>query len=67
MKKDKTLAELMILARSIVMTDEERREQAASFAYGNLALTKEWQYKPESELVKLRMLCREMAGCKGRG
>ncbi len=57
----------MILARSIEMTDEERREQAASFAYGNLALTAEWRYRPESHLQELRMLCRELAGCKGRG
>lgn len=52
----------MIEARKIVMTDAERREQAASFAFGNLALTKEWRYKPESELVKLRHMCMEMAG-----
>jgi hypothetical protein len=46
------------------MTDEEQREQAASFAFGNLALTKEWSTKPVAELAKLRELCRKLAGCK---
>lgn len=47
------------------MTDEERREQAASFAFGNLALTREWCDKTADQLAELRETCRRMAGCKG--
>ena len=46
------------------MTDEERNEQAASFAFGQLALTKEWQDKSAPELAELRETCRRLAGCK---
>ena len=59
-----TLDELIVEARKYKMTDEERREQVASFAFGNLALTREWSRKPVAELEKLRQLCRKMAGCK---
>lgn len=47
------------------MTDEERKEQAASFAFGNLALTKEWIDADAVKLAGLRAMCRRMAGCKG--
>lgn len=59
------LVELMKQARDRgPMSDEERREQAASFTFGNLALTKEWREKSVIELAELRKLCRKMAGCK---
>lgn len=45
------------------MTDEERREQAASFAFGQIALTKEWRDRPADELAQLRAHCRKLAGC----
>lgn len=45
------------------MTDEERREQAASFAFGQLALTAPWCDKQADELAELRALCRRMVGC----
>lgn len=48
------------------MTDEERREQAASFAFGNLALTKEYANASEAKLVQLRSTCRRMAGCSSK-
>jgi hypothetical protein len=46
------------------MTDGERREQAASFAFGNLALTREWADASAERLAELRAMCRRMAGCK---
>jgi hypothetical protein len=58
------MADLIEKARALgPMTDEQRREQAASFAFGNLALTKEWCDKPSDELAKLRDACRRAAGC----
>lgn len=60
---DLTLEELIEKARKTPMTDDERREQAASFAYGNLALTKEWADASEEKLAWLRSTCRRMAGC----
>lgn len=46
------------------MTEEERREQAASFAFGNMALTREWQKKTPEELAALKAQIRKLAGCK---
>lgn len=58
-----TLNDLLEKARnSGPMTDEQRREQAADFAFGQLALTKEWRGRPISELDQLRALCRKLAG-----
>lgn len=62
------MADLIEAARALgPMSDADRREQAASFAFGNLALTQEWCDKPAPELVKLRELCRQMAGCPPKG
>jgi hypothetical protein len=59
------LVDLIERARAMgPMTDEERREQAASFAFGQLALTKEWRDKSARELAELRAACRRLAGCK---
>ncbi len=61
----KDMADLIEKARALgPMTDAERREQAASFAFGNLALTSQWADKPADELAKLRELCRKAAGCE---
>lgn len=58
------MAELIEKARALgPMTDSQRREQAASFAFGNLALTREWADRSSPELEELRELCRRMAGC----
>lgn len=58
------MADLIEAARKLgPMTDEQRREQAASFAFGNLALTSAWRDKSAPELAELRALCRELAGC----
>lgn len=45
------------------MTDEERREQAASFAFGQLALTREYADATADKLAELRERCRCAAGC----
>jgi len=47
------------------MSDAERREQAASFAFGNLALTSQWRDATHEELKVLRERCRRAAGCEG--
>lgn len=58
------LAELIEAARKLPpMTDEERREQAASFAFGQIALTREYADADADKLAALRALCRKMAGC----
>lgn len=58
------MADLIEKARALgPMTDAQRREQAASFAFGNLALTSQWCDKPAEELAKLREMCRKAAGC----
>lgn len=58
------MADLIEAARKLgPMTDEQRREQAASFAFGQLALTSAWADKAADELAELRQLCRELAGC----
>lgn len=44
------------------MTQEQKAEQAASFAYGNIALTKEYRDAPPAKLEELRVLCRRAAG-----
>lgn len=62
-KKTDDLDELIKRVTAMPMTDEERREQAASFAFGNIALTKEWANKSEEELNKLRRKLRRMSGC----
>ncbi len=60
-----TFEQLLEQARALgPMTDEQRREQAANFAFGQLALTKEWHGRPLSELAELRALCRKMAGLR---
>jgi len=66
LKEISEMATLIEAARKVVMTDEQRREQAASFAFGQLALTKEWSDKSAPELAELRALCRKMAGCAMR-
>lgn len=60
----RVFAALVERARAPRMTEEERREQAASFAFGQMALMKEWRDAPPETLDKLRALCRRLAGCK---
>ncbi len=58
------MAELIEAARALgPMSDEQRREQAASFAFGQIALTSAWRDKQAPELAELRAMCRRMAGC----
>lgn len=62
---DKRLAELMAMVRKLPpMTEEQRNEQRASFAYGQLACMKEYAHASMAELGELRRLCRKAAGCK---
>lgn len=44
-------------------TEEEKREQAASFAFGNLALSSRCSEATPEELEALRARCRKAAGC----
>lgn len=60
--KPLTLDDLLHAARDSKMSDDERREQAASFAFGQLALTKAWRNRPLTDLTELRTRCRELAG-----
>lgn len=46
------------------MTEDQKKEQRACFAYGQLALTKEYREASDDKLRELRMLCREVAGCR---
>lgn len=58
-----TLEDLIEAAKKLPpMTDLERREQAASFAFGQIALTREWREKPVEDLAKLQAMCRKAAG-----
>lgn len=64
-KDHQKMIELIEAARKLgPMTDEQRREQNASFAFGNLALTSDWTNSSETELQALYTLCRNLAGCK---
>ena len=62
--EEKKLADLIEKARAAPMTEEERREQTANFAFGNLAMTKEWHNRSPAELEALRQKIRKLAGCK---
>lgn len=63
LKETEDLAALIEEARKLgPMTDEQRREQAASFAFGQIALTSQWRDRSAPELAKLRETCRQMAG-----
>lgn len=44
------------------MTEQERKEQRASFAYGNLALMREYRDASPEKLEALRQMCRSAAG-----
>lgn len=63
-----TLASLSEAVRRIrelpPMTEDERNEQAACFAYGNLALMREYHDASPEKLEALRQMCRKAAGCK---
>jgi hypothetical protein len=65
MRKDQvteTLEGLIAHARTLPpMTKEEQNEQAASFAFGNLALMKEYDNATPEQLEKLRQMCRSAA------
>ncbi len=52
-------------ARIVQMTDKDRREQAASFAFGQVALMKEHANDTQAELAELMATCRRLAGCQG--
>jgi hypothetical protein len=61
------MAKLIEAARALgPMSDNQRREQAASFAFGQLALTRKWRDKSAPELSELRELCRKLANCSDR-
>jgi hypothetical protein len=63
LKDIKDMAVLIEEARKLgPMTDEQRREQAASFAFGQIALTSDWRDKTAPELDRLRKTCRQMVG-----
>ena len=57
------LAALIVAARKVVPTDAQRRAASASFAYGTLALTKEYAEASPSRLAALWAQCRALAGC----
>lgn len=44
------------------MTEEQVKEQRASFAYGNLALMREYRDASPEKLEALRQMCRKAAG-----
>lgn len=62
--EEKKLYDLIEKARAVPMTEDERREQTANFAFGNLAMTKEWENRSPAELEALRQKIRKLAGCK---
>jgi hypothetical protein len=63
LKDIRDMAVIIEAARKLgPMTDEQRREQAASFAFGQIALTAAWRDKTAPELDRLRETCRQMAG-----
>lgn len=51
---DAELAALIVEAKKHPMTEDERNEQAASFAFGQVALTKEWHGASQEKLAELR-------------
>ncbi len=53
---------LQEIQKLLPMTERERREQAASFAYGNLALMKKYDNASPTTLAHLRDMCRKAAG-----
>jgi hypothetical protein len=64
-KVTETLEGLITHAKALpAMTEEEQSEQAAEFAYGTLAMTREYDNATPEELEKLRQLCRKAAGLK---
>ncbi len=46
------------------MTEAEKREQAASWACGQMALMREYRDASPEKLAELRALCRRVAGCE---
>lgn len=59
MSKHEELVRLLALSKHHTMDDWERRAQAISFAYGNLALMWEKVNAPACELWQLRKRCAE--------
>jgi hypothetical protein len=47
------------------MTPEQRREQTANFAFGQMACMREYANASAAELDNLRAVCRILAGCEG--
>jgi len=62
-----TLADMMADALEAGLTDDERREQVAVFAFANLALTEEWSARPLSELEELKRACERFVQISPRG
>ncbi len=63
--RDEELADLIAKVRHLpAPTEAERNEFRASFAYGNLALMREYENASPEKLAELRALCRKAAGCK---
>lgn len=57
--------ELVEVARKLPeMTEDEKNEQRASWAYGQMALTRAYHNATPEELCALRVMCRKAAGCK---
>jgi hypothetical protein len=63
-KEEEDFARLIREASKHPMTDQQRKEQAASFVFGNLALMKEYEHATPAELRELRERCRKAAGLK---
>ncbi len=68
-RRAKTLEEAQesckrVLEGSELPTIEQINEQRASFAYGQLALTSKYHDATPEELENLKLLCRQVAGCK---
>jgi hypothetical protein len=62
-EKESSLADLMRRARELPpMTEEQVKEQRASFAYGNLALMRKYRDASADVLAELRARCRRAAG-----
>jgi hypothetical protein len=59
------LADLIRRARELPeMTEDEKNEQRASWAYGQMACMSRYANATPEQLDALRAMCRKAAGCK---